>query len=127
MPCFNSIADAPATRFLTPSRTIASANTVAVVVPSPAASLVLLATSRRSSAPIFSYGSGSWTSFATVTPSLVIVGGPHFLSRTAFLPLGPKVALTADDNWLTPRRRRRGPRFRTAGSLQPYSFLHGFI
>ena len=35
---------------------MASARTVAVVVPSPAMSLVLLATSRTSWAPMFSYG-----------------------------------------------------------------------
>src|SRR5881394_3872236 len=47
------------------------------------------ATSRTSCAPIFSYGSSSSISFATVTPSLVIVGLPNFLSRITLRPLGP--------------------------------------
>src|SRR6516165_4736101 len=42
---------------------MASARTVAVVVPSPAISDVLEATSRTSWAPIFSYGSSSSISF----------------------------------------------------------------
>src|SRR5207247_5870265 len=81
-----------------------SANTVAVVVPSPAASLVLLATSRTICAPMFSYGSSSSISFATVTPSLVTVGEPNFLSSTTLRPLGPKVAVTALESLATPRR-----------------------
>ena len=67
-------------------------------------SLVLLATSRTSWAPIFSYGFFSSTSFATVTPSLVIVGAPNFLSKIAFRPLGPSVAFTASASWFTPLR-----------------------
>src|SRR6266699_4536591 len=80
-----------------------SANTVAVVVPSPAMSEVFDATSRTSCAPIFSYGSSSSISFATVTPSLVIVGLPNFLSRITLRPLGPSVALTARDSFSMPR------------------------
>ena len=83
---------------------MAWASTVAVVVPSPAISLVLLATSRTSWAPIFSYGFLSSISFATVTPSFVMVGAPNFLSRIAFRPLGPRVAFTASASWLTPFR-----------------------
>ena len=45
---------APAVTFLRPSRTIACVKTVAVVVPSPAISLVFEATSLTSLAPIFS-------------------------------------------------------------------------
>ena len=45
---------APAVTFLIPSRTIAWVNTVAVVVPSPAISLVFDATSDTNLAPIFS-------------------------------------------------------------------------
>ena len=45
---------APAATLRRPSRTIAQASTVAVVVPSPATSSVFLATSLTSSAPIFS-------------------------------------------------------------------------
>src|SRR5215470_10829261 len=70
-----------------------SARIVAVVVPSPATSDVLEATSRTSCAPIFSYGSSSSISFATVTPSLVIVGLPNFLSRITLGPSGRNVIL----------------------------------
>src|ERR1700682_5183168 len=83
---------------------MACASTVAVVVPSPAVSDVLLATSRTICAPMFSSGSFRSISFATVTPSLVIVGDPNFLSRTTFRPLGPSVTFTASASWLTPRR-----------------------
>ena len=41
---------------------------------------------------------------ATVTPSLVMVGEPNFLSRTTLRPLGPRVTFTASASWLTPRR-----------------------
>src|SRR5688572_15542802 len=44
---------------------------------------------------MFSYGSSSSISLATVTPSLVMVGEPHFLSSTTLRPLGPRVTLTA--------------------------------
>ena len=70
-----------------PSWTIAWASTVAVVVPSPATSLVLVATSLASWAPRFSYGSSSSISRAMVTPSLVMVGAPNFLSMTTLRPL----------------------------------------
>src|SRR5450631_1272194 len=77
---------------------------VAVVVPSPAMSLVFDATSRTICAPMFSKGSLSSISFATVTPSLVMVGPPNFFSRTTLRPFGPRVTLTASANWFTPRR-----------------------
>src|SRR5215831_3234325 len=83
---------------------MACASTVAVVVPSPAVSDVLLATSRTIWAPMFSSGSFRSISFATVTPSLVMVGEPNFLSRTTLRPLGPRVTFTASASWLTPRR-----------------------
>src|SRR5512145_3182642 len=83
---------------------MAWASTVAVVVPSPAVSDVLLATSRTICAPMFSRGSLRSISLATVTPSLVIVGEPNFLSRMTLRPLGPSVTLTASASWLTPRR-----------------------
>ena len=44
---------------------------------------------------MFSYGSSSSTSRAMVTPSLVMVGAPNFLSMTTLRPLGPSVTLTA--------------------------------
>src|SRR5512147_1647050 len=53
---------------------------------------------------MFSRGSLSSISLATVTPSLVIKGEPNFLSRTTFRPLGPSVTLTASARRLTPRR-----------------------
>src|SRR3954465_8490008 len=83
---------------------MASARTVAVVVPSPATSEVLLAASLTSFAPMFSYLSLSSISSATVTPSLVMVGAPQPLSMTAFRPRGPRVAFTARDSFITPSR-----------------------
>src|ERR671918_3064254 len=83
---------------------MAWASTVAVVVPSPATSEVLLATSLTICAPMFSRGSLSSISLATVTPSLVIRGAPNFLSRTTLRPLGPRVTFTASARRLTPRR-----------------------
>ena len=51
----------------------------AVVVPSPALSLVFVATSLTISAPMFSNLSASVISLAIETPSLVMVGEPHEL------------------------------------------------
>ncbi len=90
--------------FLAPSRKIAWASTVAVVVPSPATSEVFEATSRTIWAPMFSSGSASSISLATVTPSLVMVGEPNFFSSTTLRPLGPRVTLTASASLLTPLR-----------------------
>src|SRR4051795_1998683 len=42
-----------------------------------------------------------------VTPSLVMVGAPHFLSMTTLRPRGPSVTLTASASALTPRSRER--------------------
>src|SRR5882724_5203911 len=102
MPRFNPIGLAPAVTFFRPSRKIAWASTVAVVVPSPAMSEVLDATSFSIWAPMFSTGSASSISFATVTPSLVMVGEPNFLSMTTLRPLGPSVSLTASARWSIP-------------------------
>src|SRR5690348_17505661 len=41
------------------------------------------------------------------TPSLVIVGAPHFFSSTTFRPLGPRVTFTASASWFIPRSRPR--------------------
>ena len=71
IPRFKSIGFAPAATFFKPSFTMACANTVAVVVPSPAKSLVFEATSLTICAPIFSRAFSNSISFATVTPSLV--------------------------------------------------------
>ncbi len=98
---------APAVTFFSPSRTIACASNVAVVVPSPAMSCVLVATSLTNWAPIFSKASSSSISRAMVTPSLVMSGAPNFLSRTTFRPLGPSVILTASARASTPRCKER--------------------
>ena len=76
------------------------ARTVAVVVPSPALSLVLLATSRIIWAPMFSNCDRlSSISLATVTPSLVERGAPKDFSRSRRCgPWGPG----------SPSRRWRG-------------------
>src|ERR687891_1607660 len=98
---------APAATFLRPWRTMVWASRVAVVVPSPATSLVAVATSRTSWAPWFSKTSSTSISRAIVTPSFVIVGAPNFLSSTTYRPLGPRVTLTASASWLTPRSSAR--------------------
>src|SRR5208283_599912 len=107
MPRFMSIGLAPAATERSPRWTIACASTVAVVVPSPATSFVLVATSLASWAPRFSYGFSSSTSLATVTPSLVMVGAPHFLSITTLRPRGPSVTFTVSASLLTPRSSER--------------------
>src|SRR6266852_4006410 len=83
---------------------MAAASTVAVVVPSPATSEVLVATSRTICAPMFWKWSARSISFATVTPSLVTVGAPHDFSRTTLRPLGPSVTATASLRIWMPRR-----------------------
>ena len=107
MPRFSAIGFEPAATLRKPSRTSACANTVAVVVPSPATSSVFLATSLTSSAPIFSHGSSSSISLAMETPSLVIVGAPHFFSNTTLRPRGPRVTLTASARTFMPRSSPR--------------------
>ena len=94
---------APAVTFLIPSRTIACVKTVAVVVPSPAISLVFEATSDTNLAPMFSKWSSNSISLAMVTPSLVIRGEPKDFSKTTLRPLGPKVTLTVSAKISTPR------------------------
>src|SRR6201994_4780411 len=106
IPRLRSIGFMPAATDLAPSRTIAAASTVAVVVPSPAASAALEATSRTIWAPMFSNLSSSSISLATVTPSLVMRGAPNDLSSTTLRPFGPSVTLTALLRMSTPRRMR---------------------
>ena len=103
MPRLMAIGLAPAATMRRPSRTMACASRVAVVVPSPAMSLVLVATSFTSWAPWFSKTSSSSISRAMVTPSLVMVGAPNFLSSTTYRPLGPRVIFTASASAFTPR------------------------
>ena len=76
IPRFRSIGSKPEATYFMPSLTMACASTVAVVVPSPAVSDVFAATSRAICAPRFSKRSGSSISLATMTPELMIVGGP---------------------------------------------------
>ena len=107
MPFLSDIGFAPAATLRSPSCTMAQASTVAVVVPSPATSSVFLATSFTSSAPIRSKGSSSSMSLAIDTPSLVMVGAPHFLSSTTLRPLGPRVTRTASASLFMPVSRAR--------------------
>ena len=106
MPRFRSIGFMPAATAFMPSRTIAWASTHAVVVPSPATSLVFWAASRTICAPMFSNLSSSSISLATVTPSLVVRGAPKDFSITTLRPLGPSVTLTALARMSTPRSMR---------------------
>ena len=102
MPRLRSIGFIPAATDLRPSIIIDWASTVAVVVPSPASSEALEATSLTICAPIFSNLSVSSISLATETPSLVTVGAPKDFSRTTLRPLGPRVTLTALARVFTP-------------------------
>ena len=102
IPRFKSIGFIPAATYFMPSRTTDCANTVAVVVPSPALSAVREATSFTICAPMFWNLSFNSTSLATDTPSLVTVGPPKLRSNTTLRPLGPKVTLTASAKTLTP-------------------------
>src|SRR4030043_411774 len=85
---------------------MACAKTVAVVVPSPAVSDVLLATSFTILAPMFWKWSSRSISLATVTPSLVTVGAPNDLARTPFRPFGPCQA--SKENSIPPLQFHRG-------------------
>jgi hypothetical protein len=66
----------PAATLLQPSTRMARVRTVAVVVPSPATSLVAEATCLTREAPTFWNLSLNSMDLATVTPSLVILGPP---------------------------------------------------
>src|ERR1700733_4526774 len=116
-PRFRSIGFMPAETARKPSRTIACANTIAVVVPSPAMSEVLDATSRTICAPMFSNLSESSISLATMTPSLVMRGAPNDLSSTTLRPFGPSVTLTAFARISTPRS------IRSRASLENFTSL----
>src|ERR1700719_2620607 len=124
MPRLRSIGFMPAATALEPSRTIAAASTVAVVVPSPAMSEVLDATSRTICAPMFSNLSSSSISLATVTPSLVMRGAPNDLSSTTLRPLGPSVTRTALVRMSTPRNIRSRASTENFTSLALILLLH---
>ena len=117
----------PAATEVMPSRTMAWASTVAVVVPSPAWSLVFEATSRSICAPMFSNLSLSSISLATVTPSLVMRGAPKLLSITTLRPLGPSVTLTALASVSTPLRMRSRASREKRTSLAAIVFLLEFV
>ena len=102
MPRRTIMAFAPIEVRLSPSWMMACVSTTAVVVPSPALSLVLLATSFTMEAPMFSNLSASDISFAMVTPSFVIVGPPHDLSSATLRPFGPSVTFTVFATISTP-------------------------
>src|SRR5215467_9630260 len=106
MPRLTRTGLAPSPIARTPSWTIAWAMTVAVVVPSPTMSLVLIAASLTSCAPMFSNWFPRWISRAIVTPSLVTTGDPVIFSRMTLRPLGPSVDLTASASWSTPASSR---------------------
>ncbi len=101
-PRFRSIGFMPAATDFKPSLRIDWVRTVAVVVPSPAASEVWEATSLTICAPMFSNLSSSSISFATETPSLVTVGAPKDLSSITLRPFGPRVIFTASARTFTP-------------------------
>src|SRR5277367_4714616 len=122
MPRLRSIGFMPAATDLTPSLTIAAASTVAVVVPSPAWSLVLEATSRTICAPMFSNLSSSSISLATVTPSLVMRGAPNDLSMMTLRPFGPSVTFTALASVSTPRNMRSRASLENLTSFADISF-----
>src|SRR3989344_3668704 len=95
MPLRIIIAFAPFITRDSPSSTSASRSTTEVVVPSPAVSFVLFATSFTISAPIFSNLSFNEISFAIETPSFVMRGPPYDFSITTLRPFGPRVIFTA--------------------------------
>src|SRR5712671_3844168 len=124
MPRLRSIGFMPAATALAPSRTMACASTVAVVVPSPAWSEVRDATSRTIWAPMFSNLSSSSISLATVTPSLVMRGAPNDLSITTLRPFGPSVTFTALARMSTPRSMRSRAsveNFTSLAAIESYS------
>mmetsp|Transcript_19899 Transcript_19899/g.52794 ORF Transcript_19899/g.52794 Transcript_19899/m.52794 type:complete len:372 (+) Transcript_19899:656-1771(+) len=102
IPRFRSIGFMPATTALVPSWKMARASTVEVVVPSPAMSLVFVATCLMSWAPTFTILSLNSMAFATVTPSLVTFGAPNDCSMTTFRPFGPSVTATASASRFAP-------------------------
>ena len=122
-PRFRSIGFMPAATSLRPSRMIDAARIVAVVVPSPARSLVFEATSRTICAPMFSNLSSSSISLATVTPSLVMRGAPQDLSRMTLRPWGPSVTLTALLRISTPRAMRSRASLENRTSLADMVFF----
>src|SRR4051794_22319660 len=125
MPRRSSIGLAPSSSASMPSRTMAWASSVAVVVPSPVRSLVLLATSRTSCAPMFLNWSVSSISRAIETPSFVIVGAPVSRSRTTLRPFGPSVTFTVLASSSTPAWSSRRASWLKCSRLPIGSLLGG--
>src|SRR5690606_18195636 len=72
------------------------------------------------------YLSSSSISLATLTPSFVTVGAPHFLSSTTLRPFGPSVAFTALLSFVTPAstpRRASSPNSSCFAMLQHPSYV----
>src|SRR6185436_15907706 len=61
------------------------------------------------------------------TPSLVIVGAPHFFSRTTLRPLGPSVTFTASARVFIPRSRPRRASSLNAMILGMYASPPAFV
>mmetsp|Transcript_25650 Transcript_25650/g.48618 ORF Transcript_25650/g.48618 Transcript_25650/m.48618 type:complete len:217 (-) Transcript_25650:132-782(-) len=103
MPRLSATGLRPAVTLCRPYLISSRASTEAVVVPSPATSFVLPATSLMSCAPAFSTGSLSSIARAMLTPSLITRGMPYpSFSRTTFRPRGPSVTPTASANLSIP-------------------------
>ena len=103
-PRLSAMGFAPAATLRMPSWTMDCASTVAVVVPSPAMSLVREATSLANCAPMLWNGFSSSMSLAIVTPSFVMVGAPNDFASTTLRPLGPSVIFTASARAPIPAR-----------------------
>ena len=130
MPRLTSTGFAPPSIARIPSRTTAWASTVAVVVPSPTTSLVLIAASLTSCAPMFSNWSRRWISRAIVTPSLVTTGDPVIFSRITLRPFGPSVDFTASASWSTPasnRARASAPKRSSFAIVAPLQKIKSLI
>jgi hypothetical protein len=107
MPRFTSIGFMPAATAFMPSRTIACASTVAVVVPSPASSEVFEATSCTICAPMFSNLSFEFDFLGDRHAVLGDASGRRSSCRARRCgPSGPASTLTALARMLTPRTMR---------------------
>src|SRR5690625_797382 len=102
IPLFRSMGFAPAVTFFIPIWIMFWASTVEVLVHSLAFSAVWKALFLTSLQPCFFTDFSISISFATVTPSLVMVGAPKDFWITTLRPFGPNVVLTALASLSTP-------------------------
>lgn len=116
IPRRRSMGFAPSSSASMPSCTIDRASGVAVVVPSPVTSPVLLATLRTSCARLFVYWPVSSISRAIETPSFAVVGAPASRSSTTLRPVGPSATLTVLASSSTPAWSRRRACRRSRGA-----------